>query len=70
MTGEKPNAGARAPEPRRQITLERIYRADGQDVWDLWTTKEGIESWASSRPPRERSPRGTWALSSGPSGTR
>jgi uncharacterized protein YndB with AHSA1/START domain len=28
-----------------RITLERIYRADVQDVWDLWTTKDGIESW-------------------------
>ena len=30
---------------RKRITLERDYRADIQDVWDLWTTKEGIESW-------------------------
>ena len=42
---EKPKAGARAPEPPRRITLERVYRADVQDVWDLWTTKDGIESW-------------------------
>jgi uncharacterized protein YndB with AHSA1/START domain len=42
---EKLTAGARAPETRRRITLERVYRADVQDVWDLWTTKEGIESW-------------------------
>ena len=42
---EKLTAGARAPEARRRITLERIYRADVQDVWDLWTTKDGIESW-------------------------
>jgi uncharacterized protein YndB with AHSA1/START domain len=41
---KKPTAGARAAEPRR-ITLERVYRADVQDVWDLWTTKDGIESW-------------------------
>jgi uncharacterized protein YndB with AHSA1/START domain len=27
------------------VTLERVYRADIQDVWELWTTKEGIESW-------------------------
>ena len=32
-------------ESRRRITLERVYRADVQDVWDLWTTKDGIESW-------------------------
>lgn len=29
----------------KRITLERVYRADIQDVWDLWTTKDGIESW-------------------------
>ena len=28
-----------------RITLERVYRATLEDVWDLWTTKEGIESW-------------------------
>ena len=28
-----------------RITLERTYEADLQDVWDLWTTKDGIESW-------------------------
>ncbi len=44
MTG-KLTADARAPEARRRITLERVYRADVQDVWDLWTTKDGIESW-------------------------
>jgi uncharacterized protein YndB with AHSA1/START domain len=32
-------------QKRERITLERIYQADVQDVWDLWTTKEGIESW-------------------------
>ncbi|HMF94044.1 MAG TPA: SRPBCC domain-containing protein [Vicinamibacterales bacterium] len=33
------------PAPRKRITLERVYQADIQDVWDLWTTKDGIESW-------------------------
>jgi uncharacterized protein YndB with AHSA1/START domain len=32
-------------KPAKRITLERIYQANVQDVWDLWTTKEGIESW-------------------------
>jgi uncharacterized protein YndB with AHSA1/START domain len=32
-------------EPRRRITLDRVYRADVAEVWDLWTTAEGIESW-------------------------
>jgi uncharacterized protein YndB with AHSA1/START domain len=31
--------------PRRRITLERTYQATLQEVWDLWTTAEGIESW-------------------------
>lgn len=30
---------------RRRVTLERTFNASIQDVWDLWTTKEGIESW-------------------------
>jgi uncharacterized protein YndB with AHSA1/START domain len=29
----------------RRITLERTYQASPQKVWDLWTTKDGIESW-------------------------
>lgn len=27
------------------ITIERTYQASISDVWDLWTTKEGLESW-------------------------
>jgi len=30
--------------PRRRLTIERIYDASIEDVWSLWTTKEGIES--------------------------
>jgi len=30
---------------RRKITLERSFNASLEEVWDLWTTKEGIESW-------------------------
>ena len=33
------------PPPRKRITFERIYQADVRDVWDLWTTADGIESW-------------------------
>jgi uncharacterized protein YndB with AHSA1/START domain len=30
----------------KRITLERSYAgASIEDVWELWTTKEGIESW-------------------------
>lgn len=30
---------------RREVTLERTFSAAIEDVWDLWTTKPGIESW-------------------------
>lgn len=28
-----------------KIVIERTYKASLQDVWDLWTTKDGFESW-------------------------
>lgn len=30
---------------RRRVTMERTYDAPIEDVWEMWTTKEGIESW-------------------------
>jgi hypothetical protein len=30
---------------RRKVSIERTVNAAIDDVWDLWTTKEGIESW-------------------------
>ena len=36
---------ASANTSKRKITIERTYKAAPQKVWDLWTTKEGIESW-------------------------
>jgi uncharacterized protein YndB with AHSA1/START domain len=30
---------------KRRITIERTFQAPVEDVWELWTTKEGIESW-------------------------
>lgn len=29
----------------KPIKMERFYDASLEDVWDLWTTQEGIESW-------------------------
>jgi len=29
----------------KQVRLERTYPASIDDVWELWTTKEGIEAW-------------------------
>ena len=31
--------------PDGKIVIERTYEASVEDVWELWTTKEGIESW-------------------------
>jgi uncharacterized protein YndB with AHSA1/START domain len=30
---------------RAKLTLERTFKASIDEVWELWTTKEGIESW-------------------------
>ncbi|HKQ69334.1 MAG TPA: SRPBCC domain-containing protein [Polyangiaceae bacterium] len=30
---------------KRKIKIERTYKAPLDDVWDLWTTKDGIEAW-------------------------
>jgi uncharacterized protein YndB with AHSA1/START domain len=30
---------------RKTVSFERVFRAPLDDVWELWTTKEGIESW-------------------------
>ncbi len=33
-------------EPSKaKVVIERTYRASLADVWELWTTKEGFESW-------------------------
>lgn len=30
---------------KKQMTIERLYDAPARDIWALWTTKSGIESW-------------------------
>lgn len=30
---------------RRRLTIERSFNAPIGEVWELWTTKDGIESW-------------------------
>ena len=32
-------------DAKQRVTLERVFQAPIADVWELWTTKEGIESW-------------------------
>lgn len=34
-----------APAATKRITLERTYTATLDELWALWTSKEGIESW-------------------------
>lgn len=31
--------------PRPNVVIERTYRASVRELWDLWATKEGFESW-------------------------
>ena len=30
---------------RPAVTIERTFQASAEEVWELWTTKDGIESW-------------------------
>jgi len=40
------NTGGRASTlSREKIVIERSYRARAEELWELWTTKEGFESW-------------------------
>ncbi len=38
------NSGSKS-RSEAKVVIERTYRAAIEDVWDLWTTKEGFESW-------------------------
>jgi uncharacterized protein YndB with AHSA1/START domain len=35
----------RRPRRESQVVVERTYRATLEEVWALWTTKDGFESW-------------------------
>ncbi|MEY4509860.1 MAG: hypothetical protein RLZZ450_1982 [Pseudomonadota bacterium] len=36
---------ARASSKNQSVVVERTYRASVQELWSLWTTKDGFESW-------------------------
>ena len=38
-------ASAAAATTRAKTVIERTYRARVEELWELWTTKEGFESW-------------------------
>ena len=40
-----PNLASQTQPARRRVSIERIFNAAIEDVWELWTTKDGIESW-------------------------
>ena len=43
MSDEKRNAAAGASD--QKVVIERTYRATIEELWALWTTKDGFESW-------------------------
>ena len=40
-----PNVASQTQPARRRVSIERTFSAAIEDVWELWTTKDGIESW-------------------------
>jgi uncharacterized protein YndB with AHSA1/START domain len=43
MSDKGHSQGATAVTPK--VAIERTYRARAEELWHLWTTKEGFESW-------------------------
>ena len=43
MSSRSTSAAAGAARPK--VVIERTYRARVEELWELWTTKEGFESW-------------------------
>jgi uncharacterized protein YndB with AHSA1/START domain len=43
MTDLMPSAATDTPQSK--VTIERTYRARREELWELWTTKAGFESW-------------------------
>jgi uncharacterized protein YndB with AHSA1/START domain len=45
MSKKTASATSAKTSKKPKITIERTYKASPKSVWDLWTTKDGIESW-------------------------
>lgn len=45
QTKPRPLSAVAVPPGKHRFTLERTYKASLKDIWDLWTTKRGFESW-------------------------
>jgi uncharacterized protein YndB with AHSA1/START domain len=39
------NVSQSAMTPQAAVVIERVYRASVEELWALWTTKAGFESW-------------------------
>jgi uncharacterized protein YndB with AHSA1/START domain len=39
------SASAETDTPQAKVVIERTYPARLEDLWELWTTKAGFESW-------------------------
>jgi uncharacterized protein YndB with AHSA1/START domain len=42
---EKSKSAAAGHRARPKVVIERAYRAKIGELWELWTTKQGFESW-------------------------
>ena len=40
-----PELASQTQPARRKVSIERTFNAAIEEVWELWTTKDGIESW-------------------------
>ena len=45
MTGSAVTTEQAERTKQPPIIIERILQASPQDVWEMWTTKDGLESW-------------------------
>src|SRR5215468_6483803 len=39
------STSAATDKPQAKVVIARTYRARVEELWELWTTKEGFESW-------------------------
>ncbi|MGO9598080.1 MAG: SRPBCC family protein [Isosphaeraceae bacterium] len=42
---DKSKSSAAGHTTRQKVVIERTYRAKVTELWELWTTKQGFESW-------------------------
>ena len=42
---DKSKSAATGHTTRPKVVIERTYRAKVTELWELWTTKQGFESW-------------------------